>query len=181
MSMRKTLPTAIFALGLAFSLRAAAADAPKLGKPITEQDVAAWDIAAMPNGDGLPPGSGTAVQGAQVYAQKCSSCHGDGGKGGPVARAPLFGGPPLTSSIDAAKTIGNFWGHATTVFDFTRRAMPFNQPRQLLTADEIYATTAYILFLNKIIGENDVMDAKTLPQVKMPNRDGFIIAYPDRI
>ncbi len=181
MSMRKTLPTAIFALGLAFSLRAAAADAPKLGKPITEQDVAAWDIAAMPNGDGLPPGSGTAVQGAQVYAQKCSSCHGDGGKGGPVARAPLFGGPPLTSSIDAAKTIGNFWGHATTVFDFTRRAMPFNQPRQLLTADEIYATTAYILFLNKIIGENDVMDAKTLPQVKMPNRDGFIIRFPDRI
>jgi cytochrome c len=179
--MRKTLPTAIFALGLAFSLRAAAADAPKLGKPITEQDVAAWDIAAMPNGDGLPPGSGTAVQGAQVYAQKCSSCHGDGGKGGPVARAPLFGGPPLTSSIDAAKTIGNFWGHATTVFDFTRRAMPFNQPRQLLTADEIYATTAYILFLNKIIGENDVMDAKTLPQVKMPNRDGFIIRFPDRI
>ncbi len=181
MSMRKTLPTAIFALGLEFSLRAAAADAPKLGKPITEQDVAAWDIAAMPNGDGLPPGSGTAVQGAQVYAQKCSSCHGDGGKGGPVARAPLFGGPPLTSSIDAAKTIGNFWGHATTVFDFTRRAMPFNQPRQLLTADEIYATTAYILFLNKIIGENDVMDAKTLPQVKMPNRDGFIIRFPDRI
>ncbi len=180
MSMRKTLPTAIFALGLAFSLRAAAADAPKLGKPITEQDVAAWDIAAMPNGDGLPPGSGTAVQGAQVYAQKCSSCHGDGGKGGPVARAPLFGGPPLTSSIDAAKTIGNFWGHATTVFDFTKRSMPFNMP-QSLTDNEVYALTAYILALNKIIGENDVMDAKTLPQVKMPNRDGFIIRFPDRI
>lgn len=181
MSMRKTLPTAILALGLALSLGAAAADSPKLGKPITEQDIAAWDIAAMPNGDGLPPGSGTAVQGAQVFGQKCSSCHGDGGKGGPVARGPLFGGPALTSSIDATKTIGNFWGHATTVFDFTRRAMPFNQPRQLLTADEIYATTAYILFLNKIIGENDVMDAKTLPAVKMPNRDGFIIRFPDRI
>ena len=179
MSTRKALPAAL--LALAFGAAAATADSPKLGKPITEQDVAAWDIAAMPNGDGLPPGSGTAAQGAKVFAEKCSSCHGDDGKGGPVARGPLFGGPPLTSSIDAQKTIGNFWGHATTVFDFTRRAMPFNQPRQLLSADEIYATTAYILFLNKIIGETEVMDAKTLPAVKMPNRDNFIIPFPDRI
>ena len=174
MSMRKPLAAAL--LALSFGAAATAADSPKLGKPITEED-----IAAMPNGDGLPAGSGTAVQGAKVYAQKCSACHGDAGKGGPVARGPLFGGPPLTSSIDAQKTIGNFWSHATTVFDFTRRAMPFNQPRQLLSADEIYATTAYILFLNKIIGENDVMDAKTLPAVKMPNRDNFIIRFPDRI
>ena len=179
MFMHKALPAAL--LTLTVGAAAATADSPKLGKPIAEQDIAAWDIAAMPNGDGLPPGSGTAVQGAKVFAEKCSSCHGDGGKGGPVARGPLFGGPPLTSGIDAQTPIGNFWGHATTVFDFTRRAMPFNQPRQLLSADEIYSTTAYILFLNKIIGENDVMDAKTLPQVKMPNRDGFIIRFPDRI
>lgn len=179
MSMRKALPAAL--LALAFGAVSATADSPKLGKPIAEQDVAAWDIAVMPDGQGLPPGSGTAAQGAKVFAEKCSSCHGDGGKGGPVARGPLFGGPPLTSSIDAQKTIGNFWGHATTVFDFTRRAMPFNTPRSLLSADDIYASTAYILFLNKIIGENDVMDAKTLPQVKMPNRDGFIIPFPDRI
>ena len=179
MSMRKPLAAAL--LALSFGAAATAADSPKLGKPITEEDIAAWDIAAMPNGDGLPAGSGTAVQGAKVYAEKCSACHGDAGKGGPVARGPLFGGPPLTSSIDAQKTIGNFWSHATTVFDFTRRAMPFNLPRQLLSADEIYATTAYILFLNKVIGENDVMDAKTLPAVKMPNRDNFIIPFPDRI
>ena len=172
---------AVVLLALAFGIAAATADSPKLGKPITEQDIAAWDIAAMPNGDGLPAGSGTAVQGAKVYAEKCSSCHGEGGKGGPIARGPLFGGPPLTTSIDAQKTIGNFWSHATTVFDFTRRAMPFNTPRQLLSADEIYATTAYILFLNKIIGETEVMDAKTLPAVKMPNRDNFIIPFPDRI
>ena len=163
-----------------FSAAASATDTPGLGKPIAEQDIAAWDIAAMPSGAGLPPGSGNAVHGAKVFAEKCALCHGDGGKGGSVVRGPLFGGPPLTSGIDAQKTVGNFWGHATTLFDFTRRAMPFNQPRQL-TADDIYATTAYILFLNKIIGENDVMDAKTLPQVKMPNRDGFIIRFPDRI
>src|SRR5262245_9581848 len=159
---------------------AAIAETPNLGKPIAEPDIAAWDIAAMPDGTGLPPGSGTAVQGAAVFAQKCALCHGDGAKGGPVARAPLFGGRPVSSGIDTPKTIGNFWGHATTVFDFTRGAMPFNQPRTL-TADELYATTAYLLFLNKIIGENDVMDAKSLPKVKMPNGDNFIIRFPDKI
>jgi cytochrome c len=176
--MREVLLAAAVTLGLIAA--ATAADAPKLGKPITEQDIAAWDIAAMPDGTGLPPGSGTAVQGAKVFAEKCAVCHGEGGKGGSVVRGPLFGGPPLTSGIDAPKTIGNFWGHATTVFDFTRRAMPYSAPRTL-TADELYATTAYLLYLNKIVGENDVMDAKSLPAVKMPNRDNFIIAYPDRI
>ncbi len=178
MSMRNALLImATITLGLA----TAQADTPKLGKPITEADIAAWDIAAMPSGAGLPPGSGNAVQGAKVFAEKCAVCHGDGAKGGPVARNPMFGGRPLTDGIDTPKTIGNFWGHATTVFDFTRRGMPFNQPRQNLTMDEIYATTAYLLFLNKIIGETEVMDAKTLPQVKMPNRDNFIIRFPDRI
>ena len=174
---------ALLALALAvasFGAAAARAETPGLGQPIAEADVAAWDIAAMPSGAGLPPGSGTAAQGATVFVEKCARCHGEGGKGGPVARNPLFGGLPISSAIDTPKTIGNFWGHATTVFDFTRRAMPFDQPRRL-TADELYATTAYVLFLNKIIGENDVMDAKTLPQVKMPNRDNFIIRFPDRI
>ena len=175
-----TLNTMLVATALAFGLATAHAETPNLGKPITEQDIAAWDIAAMPNGNGLPPGSGSAAQGAKVFAEKCAACHGEGAKGGPIVRAPLFGGPPVTDGIDTTKTIGNFWGHATTVFDFTRRAMPFNAPRTL-TPDDIYATTAYLLYLNKIIGENDVMDAKTLPSVKMPNRDNFIIPFPDRI
>jgi len=165
---------------LALGSATLAADKPNLGKPISEADISAWDIAAMPSGAGLPAGSGNAVQGAKVFAEKCAVCHGEGGKGGPVARAPLFGGLPLTSGIDVPKTVGNFWGHATTLFDFTRRAMPFSAPRTL-SADEIYAVSAYILHLNKIIGETDVMDAKTLPAVKMPNADNFIIAYPDRI
>ena len=179
MSTRNVALAMAIACGLSAGL--ALAQSPQLGQPISEADIAAWDIAAMPDGQGLPPGSGTALQGAKIFAEKCARCHGDGGKGGPVARAPLFGGAPVSTGIDTPKTIGNFWGHATTVFDFTRRAMPFNQPRQMLSNDDIYATTAYVLFLNKIIGENDVMDAKTLPQVKMPNRDNFIIRFPDRI
>ncbi len=179
MSMRSALFVAT--LAVAFGAAATRAETPGLGKPISEADIAAWDIAAMPDGTGLPPGRGTAVQGAVVFAEKCARCHGDAAKGGPIARAPLFDGPPISSGIDTRKTIGNFWGHATTVFDFTRRAMPFDMPRQTLSADELYATTAYLLFLNKIIAENEVMDAKTLPKVKMPNADNFIIRFPDKI
>ena len=179
MFTRNTLLAA--SLVLTFGPAAVAAETPKLGKPITEADIAAWDIAAMPDGAGLPPGSGTAVQGALIYAQKCVACHGESGKGGVAPGAgALAGGGPLTAGIDTPKTIGNFYGYATTVFDFTRRSMPFNMPLSL-TNDEAYALTAYILALNKIIGENDVIDAKTLPAVKMPNRDNFIIRFPDRI
>ena len=179
MSTRRSL----LAVSLAVTLGsvAVAAESPKLGKPITESDIAAWNITAMPDGTGLPPGSGTAAQGAPIYAQKCVACHGENGKGGGAPGAgPLAGGAPLTSGIDTPKTIGTFYGYATTVFDFTKRSMPFNMP-QSLTDNEVYALTAYILYLNKIIGENDVMDAKTLPAVKMPNRDNFIIPFPDRI
>ncbi len=178
MSTRKVfLP---LGLALVFASGAALAESPGLGKPISEADIKAWDIAVMPDGTGLPAGRGTAVEGAKAFAEKCSACHGDGGKGGPGAPAPMFGGRPLTSGIDTPKTIGNFWGHSTTVFDFVRRAMPFNQPRTL-SNDELYALTAYLLALNKIIGETDEMNADTLPKVKMPNRDNFIIRFPDRI
>src|SRR5438046_5841357 len=173
-------PSVALVLALAFGSGAALAQTPRLGKPISEADIKAWDIAVMPDGTGLPPGSGTATQGARVFAQKCSACHGEGGKGRPIAPAPLFGGAHLTSGIESPKTIGNFFGYSTIVFDFVRRAMPFSKPRTL-TADEVYAMTAYLIWINKIIGENDVMDAKTLPQVKMPNRDGFIIRFPDKI
>ena len=179
MSMHKT-PIALL-VALAFGVGAALAQTPKLGKPITEADVQSWDISILPDGRGLPDGNGSPAQGAKIYVEKCAACHGEAGKGGIAPFYPaLVGGEPLTNGIETAKTIANYYAYATTVFDYIRRAMPYNQPRSL-TGDEVYALTAYILSLNKLIGENDVMDAKTLPQVKMPNRDNFILPYPDRI
>ena len=163
------------AFALAFA-SAASAQTPGLGQKVTEADIAAWDISIMPDGTGLPPGKGIAAEGAKVYAQKCSACHGDNGAA--PGAGPMVGGP--IDRIEAAKTIGNFYGYSTIVFDFIRRAMPFNQPRTLGN-DDVYAVTAYLLALNKIIGDNDVMNAETLPKVKMPNRDNFILPYPDRI
>ena len=170
-------PRLFLAVALAAVSTAAFAESPKLGRPITEQDIAAWDIAAMPSGAGLPPGGGNAVQGAKVFAEKCAACHGEGGKGG--ISAAVVGAPPI-KSIDTTKTIANFWGYSTTVFDYVRRAMPWMSPRTL-TDDEVYALTAFILAQNKIIGDNDVMNAQTLPKVKMPNADNFIIKFPDKI
>jgi S-disulfanyl-L-cysteine oxidoreductase SoxD len=158
---------------------AALGQTPNLGKPINPADIAAWDISILPDGTGLPPGSGTPAQGASVYVQKCLMCHGVDGKGGP--NNALIGNPPLTDrERDPVKTIANYWPYATTIFDFIRRTMPWQQPRSL-TNDEVYALTAYILSLNKLIGENDTMNAQTLPKVRMPNRDGFIVRYPDKI
>jgi len=166
-------------VALALCSSTALAQSPGLGARISEADIAAWDISILPDGTGLPAGSGTAAQGAPIFAAKCAMCHGEAGKGSPVGNV-LVGGAPLASAIETTKTIGNFWGYSTTVFDFVRRAMPFQQPRTL-TDNEVYALTAYLLALNKIIGENESMNAKTLPLVKMPNRDGFIIRFPERI
>ena len=160
------------------ALASSVALAQGFGKPISEAEIAAWDISIMPDGSGLPRGSGTPDQGAKIYAAKCALCHGPEGKGG--TNAALVGGAPLTSGIDTTKTIANFWPYATTLFDFTRRSMPWQQPRTL-TDDEVYALTAYMLALNKIIGPNDVMNAETLPRVRMPNRDGFIVRFPERM
>ena len=165
---------------LAFTLVAgtASGEGPNLGKPITEGEIAPWDISIMPDGTGLPAGSGTAAQGAKIFAERCSSCHGDNGKGTEFGAA-VVGGPPR-ATLDGGKTIRNYWPYATTLFDYIRRAMPYPQPNSLRN-DEVYALTAYILSLNELIGETDAMNAQTLPQVRMPNRDGFIIRFPDRI
>jgi cytochrome c len=152
--------------------------AQNLGTPISEAEIAPWDISILPDGTGLPPGSGTPADGARIFAAKCSVCHGENGKGG--LAAAIAGGGPLTSGIETTKTIANFWPYATTLFDFTRRAMPWPRPRTL-TNDEVYALTAYMLSLNKIVGEDAVMNAQTLPKVRMPNRDGFIVRFPERL
>jgi len=171
---------AVFAATLALAVAAgvALAEGPNLGKPITPEELEAWDIFIMPDGTGLPAGGATPAQGAPIFAQKCAVCHGEQGKGGGIAAA-LVGGPPR-ASLDGGKTIVNYWPYATTLFDFIRRSMPYSQPGSL-TNHEVYALTAYILALNKLISENDTINAETLPKVKMPNRDNFIVRFPELI
>ena len=144
---------------------------PGLGEAPSAADIASVDISIPPSGSGLPQGAGDARAGAKVYAAKCQSCHGEKGAGKPAD--PLVGGAGTLTSASPVRTVGSYWPYATTLFDYTRRAMPTTAPRSL-TADEVYAVTAYILYLNGIIGETHTLNAQTLPQVRMPNRDGFI-------
>jgi S-disulfanyl-L-cysteine oxidoreductase SoxD len=154
-----------------------AADGPNLGREATPAEIAGWDISISPDGSGLPPGSGTSAAGAAVYAAKCQACHGEKGAGQPNDR--LVGGHGTLAAPAPVRTIGSYWPYATTVFDYVRRAMPYQQP-QSLTNDEVYAVTAYLLHLNGVIAEGDAMNAQTLPQVKMPNRENFILTYPPK-
>ena len=155
-----------------------AMEGPNLGREATPAQIAGWDISVGPDGVGLPPGKGTPATGATVYDQKCLVCHGAKGAGQPNDR--LVGGQGTLASKAPVRTIGSYWPYATTVFDYVRRSMPYIQPHSL-SDNEVYAVTAYLLHLNGIIGENDEMNAQTLPKVKMPNRDNFIIRFPDKI
>jgi len=149
------------------------------GKPISAADASAWDIEVGPDGAGLPTGSGTSAQGANIFVEQCSACHGEGGRGAVTTTSGAPSAPPVVSFVkrngtdDTTLTIANFWPYATTLFGYTRRAMPFQESKSL-TSDEVYAVSAYILNLNGIVGSNDVIDAQSLPKVRMPNRDGFI-------
>jgi len=175
MSTREGFAVAICIAVLGGCAGAATSETPSLGRPATPAEVAGWDISIAPDGRGLPQGSGTAAQGATVYAQKCQACHGEKGAGGPNDR--LVGGQGTLASKTPVRTVGSYWPYATTVFDYVRRAMPFAQPLSL-TDGEVYALTAYLLNVNGIIGEQEVMNAETLPRVKMPNRDSFILVHP---
>ena len=175
MSTRSLMAVVMMLIAVAGHTGSAAQEAPHLGRPATPAEVAGWDISIPPDGTGLPPGSGTPEQGAVVYVQKCQACHGEKGAGQPNDR--LVGGQGTLASASPMRTIGSYWPYATTVFDYVRRAMPYTQS-QSLTNDEVYAVTAYLLHLNGIIGAQAVMNAQTLPQVKMPNRENFILVYP---
>jgi cytochrome c len=147
-----------------------------IGRAATAEEVRALDIDVMPDGTGLPPGRGTAAEGAATYASKCASCHGKSGEGGPFDRLVgrdagdgfAFGNDPRL-----VKTIGNYWPYATTLYDYTARTMPFAQPGTL-SANEVYGLVAYLLALNKIVPEDAVMDQASLPKVVMPARDRFV-------
>src|SRR5574341_629753 len=142
-----------------------------LGRPATEAEIAAVNVDIAPTGEGLPPGQGTAAEGAKVYAQKCAACHGPTGTEGPMAR--LVGGGGTLRSDQPLKTVGSYWPYATTLYDYIHRAMPYSAP-QSLTADEVYALVAWLLVQNEIITPDTVMNARALPLVRMPNRDGFV-------
>jgi S-disulfanyl-L-cysteine oxidoreductase SoxD len=142
-----------------------------VGRPPAAEEVQTWDLTIPPDGQGLPPGSGTAALGKPIFVERCAACHGETGEDPKYSR--LVGGHGSLATAQPIKTIGSFWPYATTLWSYIRRAQPFDEPGSL-TADHVYAVTAYLLHLNGIIGEQDVMDAQTLSLVKMPNRDGFV-------
>jgi S-disulfanyl-L-cysteine oxidoreductase SoxD len=175
-SMRKVFVIAIssVALGLACILTVWSAEDRGLsgvGRAAGEDQIRAWSIDVSSTGEGLPPGRGTVKQGAQVFAAKCAVCHGPTGTEGPKDK--LVGGRGTLTSPKPVKTIGSYWPYAPTVYDYINRAMPFNAPGSL-TPEEIYSVVAWLFYKNEIVPEDAVIDAKTLPQVVMPNRDGFI-------
>ena len=151
--------------------------APRYGEPVSAAELVRWDISIPPGGAGLPAGSGTAREGLKVYEQHCLACHGAKGVGKPADA--LAGGIGSLATKTPLRTVGSYWPYSTTLFDYVRRAMPLNNPLSLSDAD-VYAVSAYVLFLNGIIAEDTVMNAQTLPQVKMPNREGFISDWPPR-
>ena len=171
-------PAALIALTLAaIAAPACGAERPPygLGRPATPREIAGWNIDVRADGQGLPPGRGSAGQGRALYADKCAACHGAKGEGKPMDA--LVGGAGSLASANPVRTVGSYWPYATTLFDFIRRAMPFNAP-QSLTADEVYAVSAYVLYLNRIVPETAVLDARSLPRVRMPNRNGFTSPDP---
>lgn len=144
-----------------------------VGTPATAEQIGGWDIDVRGDGLGLPPGRGTAKAGEDIYVQQCASCHGDFGEG--AERYPaLIGGRGSLSSEGARRTVGSYWPYAPGVFDYIRRAMPYAAP-QSLSNDDYYAVTAYVLYLNELVGEEDQIDAAALSKLVMPNREGFVL------
>lgn len=147
-----------------------------IGRTATETEIRQRDFTVFPDGRGLPAGKGTAAQGAAVYKAKCAECHNERGEGRERQYPALAGGIGSLATPRPVKTVGSYWPHATTVWDYIRRSMPFDHPRSL-TVDEVYAVTAFVLHLNGLMVESAELNERTLPHVKMPNRDGFV---PDR-
>jgi S-disulfanyl-L-cysteine oxidoreductase SoxD len=143
-----------------------------IARVATSAEISLLDISVLPNGDGLPSGRGTAREGQAIYVQHCAACHGMKGEG--IAEYPaLVGGRGSLASAKPVLTVGSYWPYTTTIFDYIRRAMPYERPGSL-RPNEVYALTAWLLNANAIIDDDKVIDQATLPQIRMPNRDGFI-------
>lgn len=149
-------------------------DRPRFGQAISEADLAAWNIdIRAPDGAGLPPGRGSVAEGRQVYAERCAACHGADAKGGSVY-GTMVGGIGSFTTNRRVVTPGSMYPYAPILFDYIRRAMPMDRP-QTLSANEVYALSAYLLNLNGLVPASAVMDQNSLPRVQMPNRDGFLV------
>jgi mono/diheme cytochrome c family protein len=148
--------------------------APHFGQPADPALLKAWDVSIPPDGKGLPPGHGSVAEGLAIYTEKCVTCHGVNGVGKPADQ--LTGGVGTLATDHPVKTVSSYWPYATTLFDYIRRAMPVTHPHSL-NDHEVYALVAYILSIDGIVKKDAVLDAKSLPKIKMPNRDGFIDAY----
>jgi cytochrome c len=167
--LRHTLAPGVFVVA---SLLASSAYAGYgVGTPLSDQDSAAWNIDIAPDGRGLPAGSGDVATGARVFAAQCAACHGAQGEG--LLGDALVGGRGTLASAKPKRTVGSYWPYATTLFDYIRRAMPFTAPESL-SADDVYAVCAFLLNQNGIVPPDTRLDARSLPAVKMPNRDGFV-------
>jgi cytochrome c len=142
-----------------------------LGRPARADEIAGWNIDVAPDGAGLPEGHGGVAEGEAIFAEKCSACHGENGQGGLADR--LVGGQGSLATTKPIKTVGSYWPYATTVFDYVRRAMPYTAP-QSLSPDETYSLVAYLLWLNGVVPREAVLDRRSLPKIKMPNRGGFL-------
>lgn len=168
---KKSVLTLFFFSSLISCSTSTVKQSPHLGQAMTLSEIKQVDISVGPDGVGLPVGSGNAKTGLKVYEAQCLSCHGTKGQGKPVDA--LVGGIGSLSSDKPVRTVGSFWPYASTLFDYTRRAMPLQSPKSL-TNNEVYAVSAYILFLNGIISEDFDLNQGNLAQVKMPNQDGMI-------
>ena len=169
----------VLAAAACVSVAAQTPDYKNVGRTPTAQEVQAMDIAIGTDGKELPPGSGNAKTGARLFNEKCVACHGENLEGSSQAPA-LVGGKGTLTSLHPKMTAGSYWPFATTIFDYIRRAMP-RYAEGSLKADDVYSLTAFILYRNEIIKEDDVINATTLPKIKMPNRDGFVPQNLDEI
>jgi mono/diheme cytochrome c family protein len=169
----------VVALAVYGTVLAQTPDYKNVGRAPSEQEVQAMDIAIGTDGKELPPGSGSAKEGAKIFKAKCEVCHGANLEGSQMAPA-LVGGKGTLTSLHPKLTVGSYWPFSTTIFDYIRRAMPRYQEGSL-SSDEVYSLVAFVLYRNEIVKEEDVIDAKTLPKIQMPNRDGFIPQKLDEI
>jgi S-disulfanyl-L-cysteine oxidoreductase SoxD len=165
------------AVSFALTILACPADSDPLGigHGATPSQIAGWDIDVRADGQGLPQGRGSVREGERIFAETCAACHGAKGEGKPADR--LVGGFGTLATSKPVRTVGSYWPYASTLFDYIRRAMPFNSP-QSLTPDQVYAVSAYVLYLNNIVTEDTVLDATSLPRVEMPNRNGLTSPDP---